>query len=34
MTEKAVNMYNNYKPHTALNSLSPDAFERQRNEFS
>ena len=30
MTEKAVNMYNNYKPHTALNSLSPDAFERQQ----
>jgi transposase InsO family protein len=30
MTEKAVNMYNNYKPHTALNCLSPDAFERQQ----
>ena len=28
MTEKAVNMYNNYKPHEALESLSPEAFER------
>ena len=28
MTKKAVDMYNIYKPHEALNSLSPDAFEK------
>lgn len=28
MTKKAVDMYNNYRPHKALNSLSPDAFEK------
>ena len=28
MTKKAVDMYNNYKPHKALNSLCPDAFEK------
>lgn len=28
MTKKAVDMYNNYRPHKALNSLSPDTFEK------
>jgi putative transposase len=28
MTKKAVDMYNNYRPHKALNSLCPDAFEK------
>ena len=35
MTRKAVDMYNNQRPHKALDSLSPDAFEeRQERVFS
>jgi transposase InsO family protein len=30
MTKKAVEMYNNYKPHSALDSLPPAAFERRQ----
>ncbi|MBK8812560.1 MAG: transposase [Acidobacteria bacterium] len=32
MTEKAVNMYNNYKPHTALNSLKPRCIPKSGRE--
>lgn len=31
MAKKAVDMYNNYRPHKALNSLCPDAFEKLQN---
>lgn len=30
MADKAVDMYNNRRPHTALNSLTPYAFEKQQ----
>lgn len=30
MAKKAVDMYNNYRPHKALDFLSPDAFEKRQ----
>lgn len=30
MAKKAVNMYNNHRPHKALNSLSPNEFEKRQ----
>lgn len=30
MTAKAVDMYNNHRPHKALNSLTPNGFERRQ----